>query len=321
MMESTKVRSPLVGGKGKGNGGRGRGGGGGRGRGGYGSPNSKGQGKGRGGKGVKYNACHDVSTCMMDVTSRVSGKKGGDGGMPLPPAHVANIMKNNLQVARDNIDWLQNALSGINLKVLEKSRNKASLCVPRSSTAVVDAVIAAHKELNRQILNINAQVQEMVMLLNVDAHSFNDRQGNKVGTDDFFLLETLFVDGELVYGGINLKLMLSQENPMFIALILDKDPLAMPSKAPVGLRYNRENKTFLVSYDVVSGPGEFVFTIGLDGRAVSIAVDRTNGLDHHVVILTRDKAQQLADNQANKLRNSAVTSSKRTSSRALSSAT
>ncbi|MEW5315104.1 MAG: hypothetical protein WDW38_006556 [Sanguina aurantia] len=213
-------------------------------------------------------------------------------------------MKNNLQVARDNIDWLQNALSGINLKVLEKSRNKASLCVPRSSTAVVDSGDRKPGELNR-----------------ARSSTSTHRQGNKVGTDDFFLLETLFVDGELVYGGINLKLMLSQENPMFIALILDKDPLAMPSKAPVGLRYNRENKTFLVSYDVVSGPGEFVFTIGLDGRAVSIAVDRTNGLDHHVVILTRDKAQQLADNQANKLRNSAVTSSKRTSSRALSSAT
>lgn len=289
--KGTKAAPALTGGKG----GRGKGNGGGRGKGGRGQGNGKGRGQGKGGRGGKNGSCYDSSPCMKAITSVAGGKKG-EGAPQLPPAHVAAIMEENLRVARKNIDWLQRAASAIDITLLQKTHMAADMCVPRGSIAIVDAVMTAHKDLMSRANDIMAHVKELSLTLNVPSDSFRDALNKEVPLSDFYLLEQLLVDGNLTYGGIDMRGVLRHNNPTFIRRILEADKDADPSPLPIGLRYSATDKTFEVSYDTASGnAADLVFTLGIDGQAISPHIDRLGRAGHHeVLLLSRAKAEELA---------------------------
>lgn len=276
----------LVGGKG----GRARSGGG-RGKGkGYGQ--GQGAGKKGQGRGSKNGACREVSRCMLPF-STVTSKKG-DIAAPVPPARMAAIYDENMRVANLNVEWLNLAISGIDLRTIMKAHSTATPCVPSAAVAAVETIIAMHKDLNIRVNDIAAELKEMSDTLHVDVRAFRDRSGKAITLDDVDTLRALMAEGNLMFSGVNLMQILKNQNATFKAAIIDKK--MEPEQWFSGLKYCEEENSFAVVYRVAGGDIDVVFTTGYAGQALSPDPKPHGSLQHNIVLLDNYEAPSMNAN-------------------------
>lgn len=296
MTMEDKSDETMFGGKGGGRGGGGGGRGGGRGQGQRNGFQKNGRGNGNGnrkqGKGVG-SQCDEISRCMQKTTE-ASGKQGPNDDL-VPSPHINAIMESNLHVARKNVEWLRLALSGINLKTLEKARNSATPCVPGAGARAVDEVIRIHKELVLRIKDIDVQVRDMFTKMHVDMTSFRDGKNNVVDLTDSTAVAKLLLQGNLYYGGKSLRTMLFLENDDFKSIIYEQHAAKATNQGmPTRLTYGSADHNFAVSYETTKGSFELIFGLGADGRPIQPHVEKNGVTDHDYVILPSWAAEDLA---------------------------
>lgn len=287
------METSKTGGKSKGRGGYGRGGGRGRGR---------GRGSGRSGsKGIgSKGACFDdASPCTIKPTLSGHGKKTNatTEAQVVPLAYAAAAMEENLRIAHGNIDWMRKVLLGIDIKLLEKVRNSADMCVPRAAVDDVNNVIAIHKGIQARINNIATQVKQMSNALHVDAVSFRDGHNKKIETSDGERLTSLLMEGHLYFGGTPLQALLYIENENFRDRIY-REHKAIPQASFSRLTYGVDDHHFAASYETDAGYFDVVFEVGLDGRAVLPRVERGGTVARDIELLGMYNAEEFAKRAA-----------------------
>lgn len=294
-----KTDKTQVGGKNKKGNGKGKGKG--KNNGGFGNGNGKGKGKGNG-KGGK-NGCEDVSPCMMKLSINGAGKKGnasnGSAAALVPPAHAAAVMEENLRVAHKNIEWLRTAASGIDIKILEKSRNSATMCVPSNAVRTINEVLLIHKGLMTRMNDIVKEVRELSVNLHVDMVTFRDGANRQLDPlTDSARITDLLIDGHLYFGGAPLRALLSIENEAFRDRIFLEGAVADATLSRFAYRPN-ENM-FVVTYNTDMGAYQVVFSVGVDGRAVEPQVDRSGAGagSYEIILLSEGRAEDLARRDA-----------------------
>lgn len=295
---------------------QGRGSGRGKGRG-------SGKGKGNNDKGNKkgYSGCDDISRCMKKLTMGGPGKKGGEEQTNAPPALAGTIMEENMRVAHTNIEWLTIVASCINVKLLEKTRDSGTPCVPDAAVREVNELIAIHKSLLGRVSDIVSQVRELAVILHVDNTTFRDATNKPLDPMlDERRMTQLLIEGHLYYGGTPLRALLHINNELFRDLVFQQHG-ATAEASLSSLGYRPDDIVFAVAYDTDMGTYEVVFSVGLDGRAVQPRVDRPGAGGREVVLLSRADVDQLEANHARTGTHSGTrpTSRSRTASRRASS--
>lgn len=259
----------------------------------------KGRGKGTGkgnDKGNRKNGCEEVSRCMKKVTIGGPGKKGEDQ-TEAPPAYAALVMEENLRVAHANIQWLTVAASCINVKLLEKTRDSATPCVPDAAAREVNDLLLIHKSIMGRVNDIVVQVREMAVTLHVDATTFRDQKNKPLDplVDDRQMTQ-LLIEDHLYYGGTPIRALLLINNEVFRDLIYQLHA-ATAEGSLSSLGYRPEDAVFAVTYDTDMGVYEVVFSVGVDGRAVQPQVGRPGASSsREVVLLSRGDIEQLEMN-------------------------
>lgn len=223
---------------------------------------------------------------------RRSGQGKQGAGDTFPPAYATAVIEENLRVAHTNQEWLKSAASGIDVKILERSRNNATTCVPRNAIRAVNEVLLAHKSLIASMNDGVAQIKEMAAVLHVDATSFRDGLNKPVDPATDPRLSRLLIDGHLYFGGTSIKSVLSIQNQDFRDLISQKHG-AIADASFMRLDYGATNHTFSILYNTDMGVFEIIFYIGVDGRAMQPMVDRPGAGIHEVTLLSESEAAEL----------------------------
>lgn len=284
----------LTGGKG----GRGQSQGRGRGRGrGRGFQNGQGQGRGKGGKKNGKGAgsvCEEASRCMQKFTI-MTGKQGNVNAIQVPNGHANDIMEANMRITQENKDWLRLAISGLNIKILERARNTAGYCVPTAATRAVEEILHIHKSLQLRIKDIEVEIRDMSMQMHVDMTSFRDGKNNVVDLVDTDKVTKLLLEDNLRFGGTSLRTFLYLENEYFIKTIEETHGVKVKEpRNPIQLSYSKAENTFAVTYDTSNDMFELMFSIGVDGRPISPKVEKRIGNNFEYVLLPDWAAEQLA---------------------------
>lgn len=252
----------------------------------YGNNDRRGQGRGDG-KNFKnkkgrdgnrnggiWNSCEDQSQCYKALPGRKGNREDQETETPL--AYTGVVMQHNFKVAKRNIAWLNLAVTGIDVDVLERCRDNATQCVPRGVERKVNEILLIEKSLRASIKDIVMDIKGMSMSLNVDPLSFTDEY-NKIVTDPDVMTK-LLLDGHLSYGGTILHGVLINENRNF------RHRIRRENKAKVAPAFNRltygsVDQLFAATYDTDKGSYDIIFGLGLDGLPVEPhTVDRDVGV-------------------------------------------
>lgn len=252
---------------------------------------NKGRGNGRNGKdGNKNNGrrdCDDVSRCFKTLPGRKGTNNPSD---VFPLAFTTDVIENNMRVSQTNINWINLALTGINVKVLEKCRDDASKCVPPGAERGINEVLLIEKGLRASVNDIVAQVKEMNVSLNIDPHAFRD--DTKALDDPATMVQSL-LRGQLQYGGTILRGVLLNENENFRDIIFSFTGQVAEAFLST-LTYSASDHLFSASYKTVGGQTfRVLFGIGIDSTALSPRLDKDD-LSRELTLLNETDAAELA---------------------------